>query len=65
MIAAGVIDAFIAILKANPDNTGIQRHGIGCLANLARTDEAEKVRNVLGFTCFCSIFKTVCGFFLL
>ena len=41
MIAAGVIDAVVAILQANLDHSGIQDNGIGCLTNLAHQDAAR------------------------
>ena len=47
MIAAGVIDAVVTILKANIDHSGIQGNGIGCLANLACHNEAIKVWTVV------------------
>ena len=47
MIAAGVIDAVVAILKANIDHSSVQSNGIVCLANLAFHNEAARVWTVL------------------
>ena len=47
MIAAGVIDAVVAILQANIDHSCIQDNGIGCLANLACHNEATRVWTVV------------------
>jgi hypothetical protein len=48
LIAAGVIDVVVAILKANLDG-GTQTNGIASLANLARHDGAAKVQILLTF----------------
>ncbi len=47
MIAAGVIEAVVAIVKANLDDDNVQESGITCLANLACHNDAAEVRPVL------------------
>jgi hypothetical protein len=47
LIAAGVIDAVVAILQANIDCSRIQANGIACLAGLACHNEAARVWTVL------------------
>ena len=65
MIAAGVIDAVVAILKANLDYCGIQANGIVCLGNLACHNNAAKVRPVLlwDVTIPVVFYYTFCVFF--
>jgi hypothetical protein len=47
MLAAGVIDAVVAILQANLDHHSIQNNGIACLAGLAWHDGAAQVWTVV------------------
>ncbi len=57
MIAAGVIDAVVAILKANIDHRVIQANGIASLAGLACDNGAAKV-----WTVFVWFFSTLVAF---
>jgi hypothetical protein len=58
LIAAGVIDAVIAMLQANLGDSRVQANGIGCLANLANRadDDSTRVRLCLMWLLSVSLF---------